>query len=1086
MGGLPILNAKNRQKVQNYRMRSERDELKRSQQERGSSPQPSTSTQPDGSPRFEVEVIRECDGVLVCDGFYKEHSYIGVMLTGDGPDGTPGPLVDAVNRFRLSVSLYQNSPKTDQWISALADRASTNGIQLRKRNFMKTYGRMLCASCMMPVPENEMIPRRHFVDANKRKLLKKPREQPKQYIVAQLNSAPSRHSPYAHASRKQTEKGATDDPEVDSGSAEGNDTGAEVSNGGSPSSNLDGAEATSLEVGTEHNVGETIVLPTRTNKRKAYKPREACNIVMPAGVDPFEPEYDFSAAFIGRESERRHPNKSTECEKKTSKRGNVASEPLNCNCSELVTVNSKGSSNTLKGGKELSKTELTTLGEEAGGLKESEVLKRDSTMSKGEARMSKKGAAISRGEGSVSKESGDNLPATTNRSRRVSVDKLRRHHVGASELNRPRSHSGVIRFKSEKIRDAFMPSYRILKTGSDDLHMKLVRQPSEEEYSASTSTKKNQLKMGKLLPKFNKEQGTATSTKRISTPKGDRGPLEKYVEGTSSSQRSPASVSPTQDFDLHPCISDEVEEANEAALERTSQPVGEGLLQNVQNSVTHAGGSPSSVVDMLHAHRMVSVTASISEQEQLLTTVRSEETIQESACLGGFSRPAEAVCAASANLATSGSPNTANGALLQHSKVSKVGGISNTTASSQHLKYELHNQEELDAHSSPSQSAHRVDAATKNMRVVPVDVGLPASGNSVATEQHFVKAADPSARRPYLASEQNAEPPSSAETTSATSSTRNSSASARPPIRIILKPVKNVVQSSPSVESLPCDTVSILSLPTEADIKPFTSLHVSASSTTSNGIERVPLSGNALVKIENEDSIKQVKMTKSVRGHLESSRIKKELLEESGEVEASKDNIYGLRAGDVVWAKNGTDAFWPGRIHSFCYKEGKGGAAILWFGAATYSPFIDFSRLEPFIDCYANRFNPKRAESNYHKAVAGGIAACLPQRGYFEQKLSLQVHKVLISTHGFDPGEEIKIITKRKRKSAGMSSSHKKRKISARKYEGELSSTQKNEVAEMREVKVEPSDDMTAHCEAIGGRSLSDDEERLIIVCDDE
>lgn len=75
------------------------------------------------------------------------------------------------------------------------------------------------------------------------------------------------------------------------------------------------------------------------------------------------------------------------------------------------------------------------------------------------------------------------------------------------------------------------------------------------------------------------------------------------------------------------------------------------------------------------------------------------------------------------------------------------------------------------------------------------------------------------------------------------------------------------------------------------------------------------------------------------------------------------------------------------------------------------------------------RFNPKRAESNYHKAVASGIAACLPRRGYFEQKLSLQVHKVLISTHGFDPGEEIKIITKRKRKSAGMSSSQKKRSV---------------------------------------------------------
>lgn len=312
-----------------------------------------------------------------------------------------------------------------------------------------------------------------------------------------------------------------------------------------------------------------------------------------------------------------------------------------------------------------------------------------------------------------------------------------------------------------------------------------------------------------------------------------------------------------RDFELHPCISDEVEKANEAALERTSQPVGERLLQNEENAVTYPEGSPSSVADTPHAHRMVSITASISEQEQSLTTIPSEQTIQESACLGGFSRPTEAVCRPSSNLAISGSANAAKGALSQHSKVSKVDGLVNTTATSQQLKYELHNQEELDARTSPaytanSQSARRVDAATKNTRSVPMDVGLPASASSVVAEKHLVKAADPSAHHPYLASEQNAEPPSSAETASATSSTRNSSVSARPPIRIILKPVKNVVQSSPSVESLPCDTVSILSLPTEADVKPFTSLHVSASSTTSNGVERVPLSGKAHVKIEDE------------------------------------------------------------------------------------------------------------------------------------------------------------------------------------------------------------------------------------------
>ncbi|VDK42334.1 unnamed protein product [Anisakis simplex] len=73
------------------------------------------------------------------------------------PNGTPGPLVDEVTRFRSSISSYQDSPKTDQWISALSDRVSSNGIQLRKRNYMKIHGRMLCASCMMPVPENETV-----------------------------------------------------------------------------------------------------------------------------------------------------------------------------------------------------------------------------------------------------------------------------------------------------------------------------------------------------------------------------------------------------------------------------------------------------------------------------------------------------------------------------------------------------------------------------------------------------------------------------------------------------------------------------------------------------------------------------------------------------------------------------------------------------------------------------------------------------------------------------------------------------------------------------------------------------------------
>lgn len=52
----------------------------------------------------------------------------------------------------------------------------------------------------------------------------------------------------------------------------------------------------------EHLSGETADYPSdvsvssaslrRRNKRKAYVPRGACSVLVPAGVDLFEPEYD--------------------------------------------------------------------------------------------------------------------------------------------------------------------------------------------------------------------------------------------------------------------------------------------------------------------------------------------------------------------------------------------------------------------------------------------------------------------------------------------------------------------------------------------------------------------------------------------------------------------------------------------------------------------------------------------------------------------------------------------------------------------------------------------------------------------------
>lgn len=63
----------------------------------------------------------------------------------------------------------------------------------------------------------------------------------------------------------------------------------------------------------------------------------------------------------------------------------------------------------------------------------------------------------------------------------------------------------------------------------------------------------------------------------------------------------------------------------------------------------------------------------------------------------------------------------------------------------------------------------------------------------------------------------------------------------------------------------------------------------------------------------------------------------------------------GFKVGDVVWAKNGTDPYWPGRIYRFAKENRKNGASVVWFGVDTYSPFIDFSRMEKFAESYEKR-----------------------------------------------------------------------------------------------------------------------------------
>lgn len=62
-----------------------------------------------------------------------------------------------MSRFRETVKAYVDAPIIDQWTSVIGERFTTSGLQLRARSYMRKNGRMVCASCMEAIPDNEMV-----------------------------------------------------------------------------------------------------------------------------------------------------------------------------------------------------------------------------------------------------------------------------------------------------------------------------------------------------------------------------------------------------------------------------------------------------------------------------------------------------------------------------------------------------------------------------------------------------------------------------------------------------------------------------------------------------------------------------------------------------------------------------------------------------------------------------------------------------------------------------------------------------------------------------------------------------------------
>lgn len=160
-----------------------------------------------------------------------------------------------------------------------------------------------------------------------------------------------------------------------------------------------------------------------------------------------------------------------------------------------------------------------------------------------------------------------------------------------------------------------------------------------------------------------------------------------------------------------------------------------------------------------------------------------------------------------------------------------------------------------------------------------------------------------------------------------------------------------------------------------------------------------------------------------------------------------EENPFSLVAGDIVWAKNGSEPFWPGELFQFTRVNGVAGAVITWFGVDTFTPFVPLPKIEPFARKYSQRyfslpgfsrshryiknfifffyaalfffrFNPKRNDRKYQKGVARAIYQCRPQSGYFESNITKCIYEVLVNNYHFvlEPFEGTK---KRKRKSGG-------------------------------------------------------------------
>lgn len=883
MGGLQIPSDKNRKKIINHRKQAEREAMRRPQRPRTATPQPSTSSdqgalpeqlyRPQLPPVIHAEVLRSCEGAAFLGYCHEGVQYYGVIYACNTVNGAPGVIQQEMMRFRDLVDAYTDAPLTDQWTSVVGERFITSGLQLRDRNCMKACGRMVCAGCMFPVPEHEVIPRRHYINPTQRKLMARPRDTSR--VVAQCSGP-----------RREQRRSSVSPPIQQPIRAQKPTHGADQS-----------ADDVANEYLSDLLNGSCHVTKSPTpvkNKRKDFTPRGAYSVMVPAGVDPFEPEYDPVPG----------PSSSSDgCYIPREAKGGV------------IKANQNGTASEVLGLKRISK---------AGGALVRENVRTATALVA--ANMASTPSGVSIGRASFTGIYGSNSNSSSVVARSLPASTISRDAEGVPDL-----HGNTVRFNSEGIRNAL--SYEIQKGKADSpLHMKLVRLPNEGNSNVTTEVdpllRTATAHVRRLAPLMVPTAMTNITFTRPQVP-----PRNNALPAIDSCAPRPATP-------------------KNAFVEDKPTSTAKNQL------VTKPNGEAPRVSSPHVPHRPVGVPEQSNNKSPTPVNVTNE---YESILVRGSTR---------------GSCDTAK---------------------------------------TPTDPGNAVPSyETEKPQATDSDVSLPSEGNLPV-------------------------PPA-----------------AHAPIKMVLKVKKteSVDSSSPS-NSNGSSTRKVTELRYPSAIEKTVLKTCSAPRRSDGGYPPMSKPSNPVLQEvkeeEGSDSTDRLEVRRTSNRKRTSTAVMSEFdrqvkeekrrrredgsgsSDDDDQVVPSKaENVLNLKLGEVVWAKSGSDAYWPGRLDAFRKVNGKSGARIVWFGATTYSPFIEFSRLEKFVASYSNRFNPKRVDQRYHKAVADGIIACLPEKGYFEKKLSPQVLKVLVSEHNFNPGE-VNIITKRKKKPAGQGSATKKKKTVVRK-----------------------------------------------------